>query len=161
MPLSIHFSSKGSPRWITLYCVCLKSGEMKPTQSNKVPKPGYIGGEKSKCDSNVYQARYFLKRKASEMDPSRGVRLSVNWEVAFLSLEPAASSLSSFGLNFFSSPIRAFPVVLQIDSHAVGERRGRAARGKPGGVRIICFVDSFEAVAAFSDVHNFIHLELC
>lgn len=64
-------------------------------------------------------------------------------------------------IEVFSSPIRAFPVVLQIDSHAVGERRGRAARGKPGGVRIICFVGSFEAVAAFSDVHNFIHLELC
>lgn len=29
-----------------------------------------------------------------------------------------------------------------------------------GGVRIICFVDSFEAVAAFSDVHTFIHLGL-
>lgn len=24
----------------------LKSGEIKPTQSNKVPKPGYIGGGK-------------------------------------------------------------------------------------------------------------------
>lgn len=62
--------------------------------------------------------------------------------------------------EFFSSPICAFPVVLQIDSHTTHERRGQNTCGKLFRVRIICFVDSFETVAAFSDAHIFLHLGL-
>lgn len=32
--------------------------------------------------------------------------------------------------------------------------------GKLGGVRITCFIDSFEALTTFSDVHTFVLLGL-
>lgn len=132
---------------------------MKPTQSNKVPKMGYVGVEISKCDSNMYKV--FPEEKGEWDGIQPWCQIISKLRSSFFSLEPDSFFPFKLWIEFFSSPNRAFPVVLQIDSHTVHERRGRAACGKPVGVGIICFVDSFEAVAAFfSDVHTFIHLGL-
>lgn len=99
----------------------LKLREIKPTQSNKVPKPGYTGRGKKQMWLQHVLAKVSPKEKGEWDGFQLWCQISSKLRSFFFSRAKQFNSFQGLGW-IFSWPVWAFPVVLQIDSHHLWEK---------------------------------------